>query len=41
MYERDLAEARAALGPSAFAVHFAAGHAKGEDEVLSIGPRPR
>jgi predicted ATPase len=38
MHERELSEAREALGPEAFAAQFAAGRERGEDEALSAGP---
>lgn len=36
MHERELAEAREALGAQAFAAHFAAGRRRGEEEALSL-----
>ena len=38
MHERELSEAREALGPQAFAVHFAEGRERGADEALSLRP---
>jgi predicted ATPase len=38
MRERELSEAREALGPEMFAEHFAAGRERGEDEALSLRP---
>jgi hypothetical protein len=38
MHERELCEAREALGPQAFAVHFAEGRRGGADEALGLKP---
>jgi predicted ATPase len=40
MHEREVSEAREALGSDAFAAHFAEGHGHGAEEALSLRPSP-
>jgi predicted ATPase len=40
MHERELAEAREALGAEPFAAQFASGRERGADEALSLRPEP-